>query len=57
MHQRTVVINQASSFTCQQDTHRSVAGHCSARLKQALISVKLINALLKYWGCLLGQGL
>jgi len=44
MHQTTLIINQASSFTCQQDTHCSVAGHCSASLKQALISVQLINA-------------
>jgi len=54
MHQTTLIINQASSFTCQQDTHSSVAGHCSASLKQALISVQLINAPLKYWGCLFG---
>ena len=57
MHQTTLIINQASSFTCQQDTHCYVAGHCSVSLKQALISVRLINAGMKYWGCLLGQGL
>ena len=57
MHQTTLIINQASSFTCQQDTHYSVAGHCSASLKQALISVQLINARMKCCGCLLGRGL
>jgi hypothetical protein len=57
MDQTTLIINQASSFNCQQDIHCSVAGHCSARLKQALISAQLINAPMKYWGCLLRQGL